>query len=119
MYLNYYKNKIYFFSLLYVKLSGKTINFDNKKSEKATFIKTKKINRIDDIHVNNISISQKEPYRTKNSLNYFTGYNENDVIRPLCITLPQMTDYAKKFDENAAMSFRVNDKQHLKNYNKI
>ena len=30
-----------------------------------------------------------------------------------------MTDYAKKFDENAAMSFRVNDKQHLKNYNKI
>ena len=30
-----------------------------------------------------------------------------------------MTDYAKKFDENAAMSFRVNDKQHLKNYSKI
>ena len=30
-----------------------------------------------------------------------------------------MTGYAKKIDENAAMSFRVNDKQLLKNYNWI
>ena len=30
-----------------------------------------------------------------------------------------MTGCARKFDENATMSFRVNDKQLLKNYNKI
>ena len=30
-----------------------------------------------------------------------------------------MTDYAKKFNENATMSFRLNNKQLLKNYNKI
>ena len=30
-----------------------------------------------------------------------------------------MTGYARKFDENAAMSFRANNKQLLKNYNKI
>ena len=30
-----------------------------------------------------------------------------------------MTGYARKFDENAAMSFRINEKQLLKNYNKI
>ena len=30
-----------------------------------------------------------------------------------------MTGYARKFDENVAMSFKVNDKQLLKNYNKI
>ena len=30
-----------------------------------------------------------------------------------------MTGSAKKFDENATMSFRVNNKQLLKNYNKI
>ena len=29
------------------------------------------------------------------------------------------TGYARKFDENATMSFKVNDKQLLKNYNKI
>ena len=64
-------------------------------------------------------ISKKEPYGTKNSYKYFIGYNDNDVIRPLCVRLPQMTGYARKFDENATMSFRVNNKQLLKNYNKI
>ena len=62
---------------------------------------------------------KKEPYGTKNSLNYFIEYNDNDVIRPLCIRLPKMTGYARKFEENATMSFRVNNKQLLKNYNKI
>ena len=30
-----------------------------------------------------------------------------------------MTGYAKKFNENVTMSFRVNNKQLLKNYNRI
>ena len=30
-----------------------------------------------------------------------------------------MTGYASKFDENATMCFRANNKQLLKNYNKI
>ena len=30
-----------------------------------------------------------------------------------------MTGYNRKFDKNATMSFRVNDKQLLNNYNKI
>ena len=30
-----------------------------------------------------------------------------------------MTGYVKKFDENPTMSIRVNDKQLLKNYNKM
>ena len=46
---------------------------------------------IDDIDVNKILISKKESYGTKNSFKYFIGYNDNDVIRPLCIRLPQMT----------------------------
>ena len=86
-----------------------------------TFITTKKINSVDDINVNKILVSKKESYGygTKNSFKYFIGYNDNDVIRPLCIRLPQMTGYARKFDENATISFIVKDKQLLKNYNKI
>ena len=38
------------------------------------------------------------------------GYKDNDVIRPICLRLPQMTSYFKKFNENATMSFRVNNK---------
>ena len=64
-------------------------------------------------------VSKKEPYGTKNALKHFIGYNDNDVIRPLCLRLPQMTGYAKKFNENATLSFRVYGKQLLKNYNKI
>ena len=58
-------------------------------------------------------------YGTNNLFKYFFGYNENDVTRPLCARLPQMTGYARKFDENATMYFRANNKQPLKIYNKI
>ena len=59
------------------------------------------------------------PYDTKNSLKYFIGYNDNDVIRPLCVRLPQMTGYDRTFNENATISFKASNKQLLKNYNKI
>ena len=90
-----------------------------KKIKRSSFYKNKKIYSTDDIDVNNILVSKKESYSTKNSLKYFIGYNGNDYIRPLCIRLPQMTGYARKFDENATMYFIVKDKQHLKNYTKI
>ena len=100
-------------------MSGKNINFEDKKILKSDFYKNKKINSIDDIDVNKILVSKKESYGIKNSFKYFIGYNDNDVIRPLCVRLPQMTGYARKFNENATMSFRVKNKQLLKNYNKI
>ena len=100
-------------------MSGKNITFNDKKIRKSTFYKNKKINNIEDIDVNNILVSKKEPYGNKNSVKYFIGYNDNDIIRPLCIRLPQMTGYARKFDENATMSFIVKNKQLLKKYAKI
>ena len=95
------------------------ISIKNIKIKKSYFYKNKKVFQIDDVDVNKILVSKKEPCGTKNALKYFIGYNDNDVIRPLCLRLPQMTGYAKKFNENATMSFRANNKQLLKNYNKI
>ena len=77
-------------------MSRKNINFDDKQIKKSDFYKNKKVFQIDDIDVNKILISEKEPYSTKNALKYFIGYNDNDVIRPLSAKLPQMTGYAKK-----------------------
>ena len=74
---------------------------------------------MDDVDVNKILVSKKEPYGTKNALKYFIKYNDNDVIRLLCLRLPQMTGYVRTFDENATMYFRVNNKQLSKIYNKI
>ena len=76
-------------------MSGRNINFNDKKIKKSDFYKNKKINKIDDINVNNILVSKKEPNGTKDSFKYFIGYNDNDIIRPLCIRLPQMTGYVK------------------------
>ena len=96
-------------------MSRKNRNFDNKKIKRSSFYKSKTINNIEDIDVNNILVSKTELYDTKNCFKYFIGYNDNDIIRPLCIRLPQMTGYARKFNENATMSFIVKDKKLLKN----
>ena len=68
---------------------------ENKKSQ---FYRNKKAFHIDHVDVNKILVN---------------------LIRPLCLRLPQVTGYAKKFNENAAISFKVNNRQLLKNYNKI
>ena len=96
-------------------MNTKNINFHGKKIKKSDFYKNKKVFQIDNIDVNKILDSKKEPYGTKNVLKYFIEYNDN-VIRPLCLRLLQMTGYTKKFNENVTMSFRVNNKQLLKNY---
>ena len=95
-------------------MSGKNINFYDKKIKKSIFYKNKAINNIEDINVNNILVSKKEPYGNKNSFKYFIGYSDNDVIRPLWIKLLQITAYYRKFDQNATMSFIVKDKKLLK-----
>ena len=72
-----------------------------------------------ELDANKLLVSKKESYGTKNSLKYFIGYNDNDVIRPLCIKLPQMIGYVKHFDSNKRMSFKVGDNNLLKKYSKI
>ena len=99
-------------------MCGKSINFDDKKINKSSFYKNKKLFSLNDIDVNKILVSKKESYGTKNSLKYFIGYNDGDVIRPLCILLPQMTGYVKRFDSNKTMSFKVSDNKLLKKYSK-
>ena len=91
------------FSLMYIKMNGKNINFVEKKSKKVNFTGTKK-------HLRQMTLMLikyqflKETYGTKNALKYFNGYNDNDVIRPdvirpLCLRLPQMTGHATKFNK--------------------
>ena len=52
-------------------------------------------------------------------LKYFIRYNDNDVIRPLCIKLPQMIGYVRKFGGNTSMSFKISNKQLLTKGNQI
>ena len=88
-------------------LSTKNINSNDKKIKKSDFYNNKKVFKIDDVNVNKILVSKKDLHGTKNALKYFNRCNDNDVIRPLCVRLRQMTGYAKKFNENATISFRA------------
>ena len=91
-------------------MSGNSINFDDKKLKKKNdFYKSKEIFDISNIDVNKILVSKKEKY--SDSFKYFVGYNENDVIKPLCLEPSQMTGYINKFDKNTiTMSLKVKDK---------
>ena len=64
-----------------------------KKILKDDFFRNKRALLMNNIDVNKILVPKKRPYGTKNALKYFYGYNGNDVIRPLCLRLPQMTGY--------------------------
>ena len=100
-------------------MNGKSINFEDKKNQQKYLLqKHKKLFNILDLEINEILVSKKELYGTKSSLKYIIGYND-DVIRPLCIKLPQMIGYVKHFDSNKTMSFKVGDNKLLKKYNKI
>ena len=60
-------------------MSRKNVNF-GVTFKKVTFVKTKKVTKIDGIDVNKILFFKEELYGTKNSFKYFTGYNDNDAI---------------------------------------
>ena len=62
--------------------------FTIKKINKSNFYESKKLFNIYEIDVTKILASKKESYGTKSSFKYFLGYNDDDVIRPLCIKLP-------------------------------
>ena len=61
-------------------MSGKNINFEDKKINKANFYKNKNLFKIEDIDISNTLVSKKESYGTKSLLKYFIGCNDDDVI---------------------------------------
>ena len=56
-------------------MSGENINLEDKKVEKIDFYKIKRLFKIDEIDVDKILVSKKEPYGTNTSIKYFIGYN--------------------------------------------
>ena len=113
--------KFLLFSSQNIRISSSSINFIDKKIKKSDFYnKNKKIFNISDNDINKILVSKKEQYGKYNSFKYFIGYNDNDVIGPLYLFIPQTTGYINKFDKNEiTMSLMIKDIQLLKNHNKI
>ena len=61
------------FSLMYIRMSGKSVSFDDKKIKRSDFYKNKKVFQIDNIEANKTLVSKEKLYGTQNSFKYFVG----------------------------------------------
>ena len=58
--------------------------------------------------------------RSDEGFKYFIGYQDNEILKPLCIILLQMSGYIKQFKNGGKnMSFMVKDVSALNKYNEI
>ena len=90
-----------------------------KKLIKKTFYLSKEAILLDSVNLSKIVVSSKWKLNDT-TYKYFCGYLNNDVIKPLCVILPQMNGYVKYFDDGGKnMSFVTDDEKVYEKYNKI
>ena len=71
------------------------------------------------VNVNQILISDKVEH-SDTGFKHFIGYKDDDIVRPLCIILPQMSGYIKYFDNGGKnMSFMIEDDSLLVKYSEV
>ena len=71
------------------------------------------------VNVDQIVVSDKFK-RSDEGFKYFIGYQEDEIVKLLCIILPQMSGYIKYFQNGGKKkSFFVRDDNVLDKYNKI
>ena len=78
-------------------MSKRTLKFNDIVLNKKGYYASKKATPLNLVNANNITIS----YRVKHGdegYKYFIGYTHDDIIRPLCVILPQMSRYIKYFE---------------------
>ena len=100
-------------------MSLRKIKFRNKEVNKKEFYSSKQAISLDSVDLNKIVVSKKWKINDT-TYKYFCGYLNNDVIKPLCVILPQMNGYIKYFDDGGKnMSFVTDDEKVYEKYNKI
>ena len=105
--------------LLSIKMSEKTLKFDNIKVNKKEFHKSKQPVNLDLINVDQIVVSDKFK-QSDDSFKYFIGHKDGKIVKPFCIILPQMTGYIKYFENGGKnMSFVIKDDMRREKYNEI
>ena len=69
-------------------MSEKTLKFDNIRVNKKEFNKSKQPIDLGLVNVDQIVVSDKFKH-SDDGFKYFIGYKEGEIIKPLCIILPQ------------------------------
>ena len=77
-------------------MSEKTQEFKNIRINKKEFHKYKQPIELMSANVDQIAISDKFK-QSDEGFKYFIGYQEDEIVKPLCIILPQISGYIKYF----------------------
>ena len=77
-------------------MSEITLKFDNIKVNKKEFHKSKQPIDLMSVNIDQIVVSDKFEHSDE-GYKYFTGYQEDENVKPLGIILPQMNGYIKYF----------------------
>ena len=100
-------------------MSEKTLKFNNIRVNKKEFHKSKQPIDLMSVNVDQIVVSDKFKHNNE-GFKYFIGYQEGEIVKPLCIILPQMSGYIKYFEKGGKnMSFMVKDDNVLDKYDNI
>ena len=97
----------------------KTLKFNNIKVNKKEFHRAKKSIDLDLADTGKIVVSERFKPSEEGS-KYFIGYQEDEIVKPLCIILPQMNGYIKYFENGEKkMLFLIKNSEVWEKYEDI
>ena len=79
------------------------LKFDEIRVNKKEFHKFKQPINLSLVNVDQIVVSDKFKH-SDDGFKYFIGYKEGEIVKPLCIILPQMSGYIKYFQNGVKES---------------
>ena len=98
-------------------MTKKTLKFNNIRVNKKKFHMSKEPIDLMSVNIDQIVVPDKFD---NNGSRYFAGYQESEIIKPLCIILPQMTGYIKYFERGGMnMSFLIKNNKVCEKYKQI
>ena len=89
-------------------MSEKTLKFNNIRLNKKEFHKSKEPIDLLSVDLDQIVVSYEFKHNDE-GFKYFIGYLEGEIVKPLCIILPQMDGYITFFENRGkSMSLLIN-----------
>ena len=90
-------------------MSEKTLKFNNIRLNKKEFHKSEEPIDLMPVNVDQIVVSNRFKQNNE-SFKYFIGYQKDEIVKPLCIILRQMSGYIKYFKNGSKnMSYLIKD----------
>ena len=77
----------------------KTLKFNNIRLNKKEFHKSKEPIDLMSVNVDQIVVSDKFKHNNE-SFKYFIGYQENEIVKPLCIIIAKVREFDGKIKTN-------------------